>query len=253
MNARLGLLRRAFMLCSLAALSACGGGGGEDCDDCGPDVEDADPSGVWTGTDARDGDPSHPAVVIVSESGVFTSASAGLFLSGQGETDGDSLSATANGYAAPGQLFTNGNSAGTFTLSGTVEDFTTIDATYSGANESGTLTLTYDEDMSARTASDAVVNGTYTTAQGSTVTVANGSLSLQSGPDPGCTGTGTISWENSGKNVYDWTLTMSGCTATPNGSGSGVAILADSATGQSDLLVMGGEVASFPFNLGAEK
>ena len=73
-------------------------------------------------------------------------------LSGAGSTNGRLAVGHATGWAYPGQTFANGSAVADFTLSGTVEDFTSIDATYSGGNSSGTLTLTYDLDQLLRSA-----------------------------------------------------------------------------------------------------
>lgn len=247
-DAYLALLRRTLALCALTFLSACSGGGGGDDDDDGDGGgdDDADASGVWTGPDVRDGGGSAQTVVIVSETGAFGSVSVHQTLSGSGSTSGNSLSATATGWAFLGQTFANGSAVADFTLNGTVDDFTRMDATYSGGNSSGTLTLTYDLGQSALGASDTLVNGTYTNDNGDTLTVTDGDLSFVAGPEPACTGSGTITFENGGKNIYDWDITLSGCSIV-NGAASGVAMVTDSSSGSNDALYMVGQVGNFPW------
>ncbi len=159
---------------------------------------------------------------------------------------------TATGWPYPGETFANGSTIADFTLSGTVEDFTSIDATYSGGNSSGTLTLTYDLSVAALGASDNVVNGAYTNTNGSTLTVTDGDLSYVSGPDPGCTGSGTIEFEDAGLNVYDWDITLSSCTAG-DGVASGVAMIADSSGGSNNTLFMIGQINDVPWVMQATK
>ncbi len=245
-DAYLALLRRTLALCALAFLSACSS---DECEeDCGPEPpdDDADASGVWTGTDVRDGGGSATATVLVSGTGAFGSSNVHQTLFGSGSTDGNSLSATATGWAFIGQTFADGSAVADFELTGTVDEVTSIGATYSGGNSSGTLTLTYDDDASALAASDALVNGTYTNNNGDTLTVTDGDLSFVAGPDPACTGTGTLDFEPQGKNVYDWDITLSGC-AIVNGAASGVAMVTDSSSGSNDALYMVGQVGNFPW------
>jgi hypothetical protein len=124
-----------------------------------------------------------------------------------------------------------------------------LDGTYSGANESGTLALTYDSVQSNVSASLTTVAGSYTTTSGqSSLAIANGSMALNStaGPNMNCVGNGTVSVPNANRNIYTWNMTFSGCTV--DGAGDGLAFLIGG-----NNLIMIGRIANVPLSLSFTK
>lgn len=233
----------------LVFLSACSSGGDDEEDEF--EIDDADGTGVWNGTNTPGGGSASNATVIVAPSGRFVVATSAVFLSGSGTSSGNSFTGSATGWPPANSTFANGSTVANFTLTGTLFEGGTLNGTYSGANESGTLSLTYDTANSNRSASLATVAGTYTT-QGSVTTVAinsNGSFTLNStlGPAMNCIGNGTFSVPDATRNVYIWNMTMSGCFN--NGAADGLAYLLANNT----LLVMLGRTSGSPFSLAGTK
>ena len=214
------------VLTAFAALVAgCGGGGGGEDDE--EEQFDNEATGIWNGTHTPDGRTAVSATVVAEPDGGFVMVSSLVYLSGTGSVSGDRLSATATGWAPAGTSFANGSATGTFSLTGTVFEENRIDSSYSGASESGRFVFTYDAARSNRPASLAVVAGSYTTAGGGALAInSSGAMTLNSPNGPNCVGNGVIRVPDASRNVYTWSMTLSGCTAG-NGNASGVAFLDD--------------------------
>jgi hypothetical protein len=239
-------------LTAFAALVAgCGGGGGGGDED---DEEfDNEATGIWNGTHTPDGRTGVPATVVAEPNGRFVVVSSLVYLSGTGNVSGDRLSATATGWAPTGTSFANGSATGSFSLTGTVFEGNRIDTAYAGASESGRFVFTYDAAQANRPASLAVVAGSYTTSGGGALAInSSGAMTLNSPNGTNCVGNGVISVPDASRNVYAWSMTLSGCTAG-NGNASGVAYLGDVAGRANSLIRLLGATIDVPVIVLAEK
>jgi hypothetical protein len=235
----------------LSLLAGCGGGGGDDGDD---EEFDNDATGVWTGTHTPDGKPAVSVTAVVAPNGRFVAVSSQIYLSGSGTVSGDRLSASATGWAPAGATFANGSTSGAFTLTGFLFEENRSESTYSGANESGRLVLNYSSSRSNRSSSLATIAGSYATGSGATSVAinSNGAITFNSTQGTNCIGNGTMRVGDSTRNVYTWSMTLSGCTAV-NGSVDGVATLDDVGGQANNQLVMLGASSSAPFGVIAVK
>jgi hypothetical protein len=226
-------------------VTACGGGGEDEEEDEGP--EDASGAGIWSGTYRLDGQiTSSPMFGLVTEEGDFTLVAVGnatrpaRFFFGTGTTNGNSFSANALSYFAPGTTPSS--------LAGTVTDRSTISGSYSLSGESATFSLTY-RNAYERASSFATLSGVYTltipasgTTPAGTITVdiaTTGSFTYTASVT-GCTITGSFTTPHSNRNYYRWTGTSSGCAAG-NGAMSGTAYLDDNAAGTNRVLTLLGQ------------
>jgi len=194
------------------ALAGCGGGGGGDAA--------ASAEGFWD---------SDNLGVLIANTGEFwavgVSGNSPYLLAGNISVSGSSLSGQFNAYAPP--LAIPG------TLTGTITEKSKIAGTVSALGVTGPLTLTYFPGYDTA-ASLANIAGTYTPDGGGTVTISSSGALV--GVNAGCTATGSVAPDPSGKNFYRLTLNLgpAPCGA-PNSTGSGVLI-------QSDKLLIGGAV-----------
>lgn len=232
-------------------IAGCSSGGGDDEDEEGFTLEDADASGIWTGTDARDGGSTVPVTIIASGNGRFVSVSAGLFLLGNGSTNANSFSATGNGWPPAGETFSNGATTGSFSLTGQVFERSSVSGSYSGANESGTLSASYDSNRSDKGASLALIDGSYSSSGGTAVAITGGVLTLNSPAGPNCTGNGSVEIDDPNRNVYRWSMTLTGCDV--NGTAIGVGYLSDVAPGSNNRVNLLGATTSTPVVIVASK
>lgn len=251
MNTGWGRRATAIALVTVLSLVHGCGGGGDDEDD---EEFDHDATGVWSGTHTPDGKPGVPVNAVVAPNGRFVAISSYFYLSGSGSVSVDRLSANASGWAGAGVTFANGSTSGAFTLTGTVLEENRIDGAYSGANESGRLVMTYDSARSNRASSLAAVAGSYATASGtaSVAVTGSGAITFNATQGTNCVGNGTMRVTDSGRNVYTWSMTLSGCTGV-NGSVDGVAYLDDEGGRTSNRLVMLGSSSAAPFGVIATK
>lgn len=233
--------------CLALSLVACGGGGGDDEDE--PESNDADLTGLWSGTDTRDGGMAVPVTLIVAiggpeiPEGAFFSVSPELYLRGVGDTSGNNFSADGDGWPSGSRIaFPDGSAKAQFLLNGTAAEKSTINGSYAGGGESGTLSLTYDSALTNRGASLATVAGSYETDGGGALSITNGEITYSNASaGPNCIGNGEIGFDASSMNVYNWQIFFEGCDLVFNGGASGLGYLGDAANGGSDnrLLLFG--------------
>jgi hypothetical protein len=235
---------------AFSLVGGCGGGGGDDAED---EDFDHDATGIWSGTHTPDGKTGVSVSAVVAPNGRFVAISSQIYLSGTGSVSGDTFSANATGFKASG-TFPSGSAQGSFTLAGMVFEENRIDSSYSGAGESGRLVMTYDSGRSRRPSSLSTVAGSYTTPSGaSSIAInSNGSMTFNSTQGTNCIGNGTISVRDGTRNVYTWTMTLSGCTGV-NGNVDGVAYLDDDGGKTNNRIVMLGSGTSAPFGVIAVK
>ena len=252
---------KAFVLV-LSLVAGCGSGGGGAGDD---DEEfDNEATGIWAGTHTPDGKTGVSATFVAEPNGRFVVASGLVFLSGTGSVSGDRLSATATGWAPSGTIFANGSTKGSFSLTGFLFEENRSESSYTGASESGRFVFTYDAARSNRPASRAVAAGSYATLQGGALDAyaslgggalaidSSGAMTLNSPNGPNCVGNGTISVPDASRNVYTWSMTLSGCTAV-NGSASGLGYFEDLGSRANSRVVLAGATIDTPVIVVADK
>jgi len=212
---------------------------------------DNDATGVWRGNHTPDGKTAVSVTAVAAPDGRFVAVSDAIFLSGTGDVAGTSLSATASGWAPSGATFANGSMSGSFTLSGSVFEQNRIDASYSGAGESGQLVMTYNS-VSNRSSSLSKVAGSYTTAPGlptaSLAITSTGNLTFNATGGSNCIGNGSVQAPDPSRNVYTWSISFSGCQVL-SGQATGVAFLDSSGSGTDNTLVMLGATSSTPLSV----
>lgn len=233
---------RVSLIVLAMALASCGGGGGDDDEDNEPIVNDADLTGLWSGTETRDGGVGVPVTIIVSEGsstipdGAFLLVSPELYITGVGETLENSFFADGDGWPRGSRVtFSDGSAKAVFTLNGTAFSKSSINGSYAGGGESGTLSLTYSAQLTNRGASLATVAGSYVTDGGGALSITNGEITYNNAnAGPNCIGNGEIAFAQSSMNVYSWLILFSGCDQFFNGGASGFAYLSDAANGGSN-------------------
>lgn len=222
-------LCRVWCVCfAVLVVASCGGGGGDGGGGGGGGggADDADATGIWRGTATPDGGAASNALAIVSADGEFILTAASIFLDGSGSTRRSSFSASATGWPPVGQTFPNGSGMANFSLTGNVAERSSISGSYSGANLSGTISLTYDGTLTIRAASLSTVGGSYSSADGVVSIAISGNtitMNAATGPSNNCTGNGTISIPEPSQNIYKWSMTLAGCNV--NGSADGLATI----------------------------
>jgi hypothetical protein len=198
----------AFALLSL--LVACGGGS-----DGQLTVVDASPGGIWKGMDPISG---LALVGLVDEAGNFHFLRGdGVQYVGKASVSGNDLSASFDGYAPFGSVFSDNSTHGTGTLSGTVHERSSMSGdvdfkTDANSSSSGTLALTFDS-LYTSGSSLAAIAGNYTDpTSGTTVSVTGaGDISSQDAAT-GCVINGTVSIINAAYDAYSISYSYGNCT-----------------------------------------
>lgn len=194
-----------FTTLSIAlALAACGGGGDDE-----PSIN-ASAEGFWSNTDS--------AILITNTGELWGVENTGSSLSlykGNVTTNGTNFSAPLSVYM--------GNQQVAATASGTVKEQQTLQGSVIAAGQTSSFTLTYDATYNQIPPNLATLAGTYKDDNGATFTVANDGKF--SGVVSGCTESGSINPDTSGKNFYRVTLTVdqeSACGVLAGQTGQGV-------------------------------
>lgn len=187
-----------------AALAACGGGGDDE-----PSTN-ASVEGFWSNADS--------AILVTNTGELWGVEGSGSTLSlykGSVTTNGSNFSAPLSVYV--------GNQKVAATANGTVKEQQTLQGSVSAAGQTSSFTLTYDATYNQAAPSLATLAGTYKDDNGATFTVA--SDGKFSGAVSGCTESGSITPDASGKNFYRVTLTVgqeSACGFLAGQTGQGV-------------------------------
>lgn len=194
-----------FTTLSIAlALAACGGGGDDE-----PSIN-ASAEGFWSNTDS--------AILITNTGELWGVENTGSSLSlykGNVTTNGTNFSAPLSVYV--------GNQKVAATATGTVKAQQTLQGSVTAAGQTTSFTLTYDATYNQTPPNLATLAGTYKDDNGATFTVANDGKF--SGVVSGCTESGLISADASGKNFYRVTLTVGqepACGVLAGQTGQGV-------------------------------
>lgn len=187
-----------------AALAACGGGGDDE-----PSTN-ASVEGFWSNADS--------AILVTNTGELWGVEGSGSTLSlykGSVTTNGSNFSAPLSVYV--------GNQKVAATASGTVKEQQTLQGSVSAAGQTSSFTLTYDATYNQAAPSLATLAGTYKDDNSATFTVT--SDGKFSGAVSGCTESGSITPDASGKNFYRMTLTVgqeSACGFLAGQTGQGV-------------------------------
>lgn len=187
-----------------AALAACGGGGDDE-----PSTN-ASVEGFWSNADS--------AILVTNTGelwGVESSGSTLILYKGSVSTDGSNFSAPLSVYV--------GNQKVAATASGTVKEQQTLQGSATAAGQTSSFTLAYDATYNQAAPSLVTVAGTYKDDNGETFTVASDGKFSE--VVSGCTESGSITPDTSGKNFYRVTLTVgqeSACGFLAGQTGQGV-------------------------------
>ena len=230
-------------------LVACGGGGGGA---SAPPVTNQSAGGIWTGTDTLSGGKS--VVGIITETGEFHFiANGGVQYVGQLTTSGANGSGSFDGYTQFGTTFADGSTHGTGSVTGTVQERTSLSAstqftTDRGAVTNDSLSLKFNA-LYNRASSLSVLAGNFTsTTTGVVFSVTSTGVITAQDAATGCVLNGTASIIDASYNVYGVTLSYSNCIgqyATFNGGQlSGVGTLDNSGSPEQLIVAVSGVVGA---------
>ncbi len=243
--------RRALLLAaSLSLLAACSGGGDDDEDEPEP-PEDADATGIWSGTFA--GTPGRMNVIVAPDgsfAGVINSSNPpgnnARVIIGTGTTTQNAINATGTAYAIQGAALPNGSFAAPLTISaGRVTERTSLTGNFLAGGETATFSLSFLP-ASTRTPSFATLAGVYNffppppngTPQITMTVRTDGSATFNH--SNGCVGNGNFTIIDPAWNMYRWSLAIANCPNAPDHTASGLAGLVDTGGGVSNMLTMTG-------------
>jgi hypothetical protein len=196
---------------SALVLAGCGGGSSNSSSDNGSNgggpgaPTNASVGGIWNGTDPVSG---LQLVGLIDEAGEFHFIrSDGVQYVGTATTNGNSVSASFDGYTQFGSTFADGSTSGVGSLSGTVQQRVSITAntqfkTTAGTTASGTLSLTFNS-LYDNPSSLSTISGNYTDqSSGDVISVTSSGVVSWQDPSSGCVGNGTISIIDTSYNAY---------------------------------------------------
>ena len=254
------MLGRCLLLSALLlAVTGCGGGGlpipdigspgsPDPPDPPDPPTQDASPGGVWRGTSSL----GFGIVGLVSESGQFHLMQGdGVQLVGELATSGDELSANFVGYAPFGEKFDDGSTTGVGSLSGDLDEHSSISAdidftTSRGDSSQSTIALTYDPIYERDSSLESVAGNYMDTERNVVINVNNDGELFSQDPRTHCITNGTVSVIDPAFNLYRVQYTFSNCKGHEkvlNGTvAEGLATLDD--TQSPELLIIGVEIAT---------
>jgi len=239
----------------LLVVSGCGGGGQlpipgpEPPGPPEPPAPEASPGGVWQGTSSL----GVGVVGLVSETGQFHFIRGdSVQFVGRLTTSGDELSANFVGYVPFGEKFGDGSTTGVGSLSGNLDERTSISAdidftTSRGAASQSTISLSYDPIYERDSSLESVAGNYLDTEKNVVINVNNAGELFSQDPKSQCITNGTVSVIDPAFNLYRVEYTFSNCKGhhqeVLNGAvAEGLATLDD--TQSPDALIMGVEVAA---------
>ena len=200
----------------LVLSAGCGGGGGDGdgSPNPPPPPPDASPGGIWAGTTSN----GTTVVGLVTETGEFHFLQDdGVQYFGTVETSENELSADFTGVTEFGTAFADGSTTGTGTLTGTVQERTSMSGesnftTALGDETESTLTLSYDA-LYERNSSLATIAGNYRNEATNAIINVNGNGELFSQDSvTGCVINGTVEVIDPSFNAYLVQYRFSSCS-----------------------------------------
>jgi hypothetical protein len=208
-----GLCRNLSIGCAaLILMTACGGGGSTS---SGGTTPNASPGGIWNGTESSTG---LAITGIVDEAGEFHFIrSDSTQYVGTASTAGNAISASFDGYTEVGTTFADGSTHGTGSLSGTIQERTSISSTTqfttdAGTSSNGTLSLTFNS-LYNLASSLATISGNYTDPNsGDVISITGAGAVTWQDAATGCVGNGTISIIDAAYNAYRVQFSYASCT-----------------------------------------
>ncbi len=198
----------------LSMLAACGGGNNGTTNV--PPIVASTAPGIWQGTDAF---TSLKITGLVSETGFtrFIRADGAQYL-GTVLVNGTAFSASLEALLPFGSTFPDGSTYGTVTMTGTMVAQKSVTGTESlttsaGTTSSGALSLTFDANYDVISL-PASIQGTYVGATSTAVmTITEFGLLSYQDPTTGCLITGYVTVIDPSYNLYDLSVTPTGCPA----------------------------------------
>jgi sugar lactone lactonase YvrE len=200
-------------------------------------------AGIWNGTAYSNVAKSYvPITGIIAENhrAQFVSVSAGTQYAGTVSMSGTTLSGQATAYAPFGSTFLDGTHVGPVTISASVNQRVSINGSFSGVGDNGTISLTYDSHY-VRPSSFATIQGTWQVnndaALGTVQFVISSTGTATGSTGTGCLIAGGFSILNPAYNAYQVDISLSNC-GTGNGTYFGLATLTDTSV-QNDTMITG--------------
>jgi hypothetical protein len=218
------------LIAAVLVLGGCGGGNGGGGAPSVTPVTNASPGGIWNGTDPNDG---WQVYGLVSETGAFFLIAGGSNLIGDGVTyvgtfvtqenaiDGDMAAIRQPGYYYPDRAI-----SGTGTIGGSIVERMSVSgavdvntdpatSTVGGSTFTSQLSLTFSP-VYNRPSALATVAGNFALGT-SVLSVSNDGAVFALDPG-GCVINGTVSIVDARYNMYDASLTFTGCAGIANGA-----------------------------------
>lgn len=243
--------RKVVALTVLGTLAACGGGGGGDGNETPRPAPPSavSPAGIWEGTLTHGGSNVNDASCLITVENELAcilfdpenGALAGAVHGSVQVSNGNQLSGSGTGYAAPGYVLIDGSSVtANFTITGgTVAERSALQLSFSALGQTGTFSGTFDP-IYDRDSSLATVAGVYTVfdvfGDPAAFTI-DGNGTLLSQTQSGCIGNGQVSVIDPRFNGYAVQATVSNCPSL-NGEYQGLGVTLDFA-GTNDVFLFG--------------
>lgn len=235
-------------------LAACGGGGGGG----GFAASDAKPGGLWQGTVTVAGTPDQDIFGLISETKQFHFIQAdGVQYFGTLITSGTNVTSTHTGVPFEGTTFADGSVQGTGTLTGTVQDRSTITVTTTFTTANNTVTNasvtlqydhSYDPDSALATVAASYTNAIIPTAD--TLVIDGAGMLSNLDPTTGCTWNGTVTLIDAAYDLYDVEFTYANCLAPKDGPNglhlTGLLTIDSTASPNAMVLAMHGTTGGVP-------
>jgi hypothetical protein len=203
----------------LSSLAACGGGGlGVGSGAISPPAMNADPEGIWQGTDTLTGDALE-GVITGTGTARFIDLVDGTQYIGTAITTGNSISGSYSAYTVAGTTFADGSTTGSGTVTGTIAAGQTVNATFAFTTANGTASseiIQFTFDTLYNTGSSfAAIAGNYTNpSTGATVSVNGAGSIFSQDPVTGCVINGTVSIIDPSFDVHDVSYSFASCTGS---------------------------------------
>lgn len=196
-------------------VSACGGGGDSGSNNSPPPPPppvNASIGGIWEGTTSQ----GENVLGLVAETGEFHFINEDMAqYVGTAVSNVNAVNASYTGFANFGFQFADGSTSGTGTLTGTVQERSTLTATSNfttslGNLNSTTLTLTYNA-LYDRDSSLATIAGNFQDSVGVVLNINSNGVAFLQEPTTGCVLNGQVSTIDTRYNAYRIQWTFASC------------------------------------------
>jgi hypothetical protein len=214
-----------------------------------PPVAKASPGGIWRGTDSISG---FTVVGLVDESGDFQFIRTDYvqYVGMASVSATNAVTSNFEGFTPPGYQFSDGSTHGTGTVSGPLQErtsmsLTTTFKTDAGTKSNGTLDLTFDTQYNRSSALTTIAGNFVNPRSGAVVTVSSNGTVFSQDAASGCVLNGTVAIINASYNLYRVQFSYASCTSQSAAYNdvqfSGLATLDNSVTPEQALVGVTGQ------------